>query len=71
MSQTLCRKIGGGRVPAYEVLLVTPAVARLIQEWKTFQLAGLMQTTRQAGMISQHDSLCELVHPGRVDVREG
>ena len=70
VSQTLCRKIGGGRVPAYEVLLVTPAVANLIREGKTFQLAGVMQTSRQVGMISQHDSLCDLVRSGRVDVRE-
>jgi len=70
ISQTLCRRAGGGRVAAYEVLLVTPAVSNLIREGKTFQLYGVMQTSRQVGMITQHDALCELVKSGKVDVRE-
>jgi len=70
ISQTLCKRSGGGRVAAYEVLLVTPAVSNLIREGKTFQLYGVMQTSRQVGMITQHDALCELVKAGKVDVRE-
>jgi len=70
ISQSLCRRVGGGRVAAYEVLLVTPAVSNLIREGKTFQLYGVMQTSRQVGMITQHDALCELVKAGKVDVRE-
>ena len=70
VSQSLCKRVGGGRVAAYEVLLVTPAVSNLIREGKTFQLQGVMQTSRQLGMISQHDSLCELVRTGKVDLRE-
>jgi twitching motility protein PilT len=35
VSQTLCKKIGGGRVAAYEILIVTPAVSNLIREGKT------------------------------------
>ena len=70
ISQTLCKKIGGGRIAAYEVLLVTPAVANLIREGKTFQLYGVMQTSRQIGMVAQHDALTELVKSGKVDVRE-
>jgi len=70
ISQTLCRRSGGGRVAAYEVLLVTPAVSNLIREGKTFQLYGVMQTSRQVGMLSQHDSLCDLVRTGKIDVRE-
>src|SRR5207253_210380 len=38
ISQTLCKKIGGGRVAAREILLVTPAIANLIREAKTFQI---------------------------------
>jgi twitching motility protein PilT len=38
IAQTLCKKIGGGRVAAYEVLLGTPAVSNLIREGKTFQI---------------------------------
>ena len=39
IAQTLCRKIGGGRVAALEVLIATQAVSNLIREGKTFQIA--------------------------------
>jgi twitching motility protein PilT len=35
IAQTLCKKIGGGRVAALEVLIVTSAVSNLIREGKT------------------------------------
>jgi twitching motility protein PilT len=70
ISQSLCKRIGGGRIAVYEVLLVTPAVSNLIREGKTFQLYGVMQTSRQLGMIPQHDALCEMVRSGKVDIRE-
>ncbi|MEZ4407350.1 MAG: PilT/PilU family type 4a pilus ATPase [Polyangiales bacterium] len=70
IAQTLCKKIGGGRVAAYEVLIATPAVANLIREGKTFQLLGVMQTGREKGMVTLHDALCELVKQGKIDVRE-
>ena len=38
ISQTLCKKIGGGRVAAREVLLSITAVTNLIREGKTFQI---------------------------------
>ena len=38
ISQTLCRKIGGGRVAAREILLTTPAISNLIREGKTYQI---------------------------------
>ncbi len=70
ISQTLCKKLGGGRVAAQEVLIVTPAVANMIREGKTFQLYGVMQTGRQHGMQTLNDALCELVRGGRIDSRE-
>jgi twitching motility protein PilT len=70
ISQTLCKKVGGGRVAAHEVLIVTPAVSNLIREGKTFQLYGTMQTGRQHGMLTLNDALCELVKTGKVDPRE-
>ncbi len=39
IAQTLCRKIGGGRVAALEVLIATQAISNLIREGKTFQIA--------------------------------
>jgi twitching motility protein PilT len=66
----LCRKIGGGRVAAYEILLGSSAVSNLIRERKTFQLFSLMQTGRAQGMVTLNDSLLDLVKRGVVDARE-
>jgi twitching motility protein PilT len=70
ISQTLCKKIGGGRVAAHEVLFVSPAVANLIREGKSYQLYGVMQTSKQVGMQTLNDALGELVRSGRIDIRE-
>ena len=70
IAQTLCRKVGGGRVAAYEVLIGTPAVANLIREGKTFQLPGTMQTSKHLGMVTMADALLDLVLRGVVEPRE-
>jgi twitching motility protein PilT len=57
---------GKGRVPAFELLMVTHAVANLIREDKTFQLPSVMQTGKAAGMVTLDDSLAELVQAGAV-----
>src|SRR5207302_7447747 len=54
-TQVLCKKIGGGRVAAMEVLIVNSAVANLIREGKTFQIPSVMQTARGSGMITMND----------------
>ncbi len=69
ISQTLCRKIGGGRVAAREILL-TRAVANLIREGKTFQIPSVIQTSRRLGMISLNDALLELVEAKHVESRD-
>ncbi len=61
VTQTLCKKIGGGRVPAMEILLGNGAVSNLIREGKTFQLPSVMQTGRSQGMQTLNDALLELV----------
>jgi twitching motility protein PilT len=48
ISQTLCRKIGGGRAAAREVLLGTPAVSNLIREGKTFQIPRSCRPRRRS-----------------------
>ena len=70
VAQTLCKKIGGGRVAALEVLLVNAAVSNLIREGKTFQIPSIMQTQRKAGMVLMNDALMELVDAKKVDVKE-
>ena len=70
ISQTLCKKIGGGRAAAREVLLSIPAVTNLIREGKTFQIPSVMQTSRRLGMVTLNDALIELVDSGQVQPAE-
>jgi twitching motility protein PilT len=70
IAQTLCPKIGGGRVAAYEILYATAAVANLIRESKTFQIYSVIQTSRGAGMMTLNDSLLDLVKKGLVDPKD-
>jgi twitching motility protein PilT len=70
ISQTLCRKIGGGRVPAFEVLIVVPAIANLIREGKVFQIPSIMQTGKRYGMCQMNESLLDLVKRKVVDPQE-
>ncbi|MFL5576424.1 MAG: type IV pilus twitching motility protein PilT [Gemmatimonadaceae bacterium] len=70
ISQTLCKKIGGGRVAAREILLSIPAVSNLIREGKTFQIPSVMQTSKRVGMITLNDALIELVDGRLVDPKE-
>jgi twitching motility protein PilT len=62
IAQNLCRKIGGGRVAALEVLIATQAVSNLIREGKTFQIPSIMQVGKAIGMVSLNDALMELVN---------
>jgi twitching motility protein PilT len=70
ISQTLCKKVGGGRVAAREILLTTPAISNLIREAKTFQVQSVMQTSRRLGMVTLTDALVELVDTGQVEIFE-
>ena len=70
IAQTLCRKVGGGRVAAREVLLSVPAIANLIREGKTFQIPSIIQTNRKGGMVTLNDALIELVDAGLVEPME-
>ncbi|HRQ78522.1 MAG TPA: type IV pilus twitching motility protein PilT [Gemmatimonadaceae bacterium] len=70
ISQVLCKKIGGGRVAAREILLVTPAISNLIREGKTFQIPSIMQTSKRLGMITMNDTLLDLVEKKLVEPKE-
>ncbi len=61
IAQTLCKKIGGGRAAALEVLIVNAAVSNLIREGKTFQIGSIMQTGKKLGMVTLNDALAKLV----------
>ena len=61
ITQTLCKKVGGGRVAALEIMLGTTAVRNLIREGKIHQLASVMQTSQGIGMQTLEMHLRELV----------
>ena len=61
IAQTLCRKIGGGRVAALEILIATQAISNLIREGKTFQIPSIMQVNKAHGMVTLNDALFDLV----------
>src|SRR5437667_6178434 len=70
IAQVLCKKVGGGRVAAYEILTGTVAVANLIREGKTFQIPSIIQTSKQVGMLTLNDALLELVEKKEISPDE-
>jgi twitching motility protein PilT len=70
LSQTLLPRIGGGRVAAYEMLVVNPAVANLIRENKTYRITSTIQTGQRLGMQLLDDHMFRLWKDGLVDKRE-
>jgi twitching motility protein PilT len=68
ISQVLLPKKGGkGRVAAFEVMLMTPAIANLIRKNETNKIQSTIQTSRRFGMVTLDDHLIELVKQGQVD----
>lgn len=66
VSQALIPKIGGGRVAAYEILVVTPAIGNLIRENKTFRINSSIQTGAKLGMQLLDDHLFKLWHEKKI-----
>ncbi len=64
VAQTLVPKIGGGRVAAFETLVVTPGIANLIRENKTFRINSAIQTGAKYGMQLMDDALFNLWRDG-------
>ena len=70
MAQMLCKKIGGGRAAAWEIMFGIPSISNLIREQKIFQIPSIMQTGRKLGMSLMNDSLFRLVKEGIVAPEE-
>ncbi len=62
ISQVLCKKIGGGRVAGYEIMVNTSSIASLIRENKTFRITSDIQTGANLGMITMDTHLMNLVN---------
>ncbi len=68
ISQRLIPQIGGGRIPAVEILLGTDAVKNTIREGKTHLIDNIIQTSKDLGMESLEGSLAKLVKSGKVSL---
>lgn len=67
ISQSLIKKIGGGRVAAHEIMIGTPAIRNLIREDKVAQMNTSIQTGAQIGMKTMDSSLRLLVEKGLIE----
>ncbi|MEI7838405.1 MAG: type IV pilus twitching motility protein PilT [bacterium] len=70
VSQRLVPSVGGGRIPAVEIMIATPAVRNLIREGKSSQLEAIIQTGSEFGMQSMDKTLVNLVHRGEISYDE-
>ena len=70
LSQCLMPRIGGGRVAAHELLVVTPGIANLIRENKTFRINSSIQTGAKMGMQLLDDAIFKLWRDNVVTVED-
>ncbi|MCD4832017.1 MAG: type IV pilus twitching motility protein PilT [Anaerohalosphaeraceae bacterium] len=71
LSQALCPlKTGKGRVAAYEFMVVTPAIANLIRENKTYRIESSIQTGKSLGMQLLDDHLWKLYDADKISLEE-
>jgi twitching motility protein PilT len=66
ISQTLLKKIAGGRVAAHEIMIGIPAIRNLIRENKVAQMYSAIQTGAGYGMTTLDQTLKSLVMKGLV-----
>jgi len=66
ISQSLLKKVGGGRIAAHEIMVGTAAIRNLIREAKVAQMYSAIQTGRRDGMQTLDQNLKELVEKGLV-----
>ena len=70
ISQSLLKKIGGGRAAAHEIMIGTPAIRNLIREGKVAQMYSMIQTGQGFGMQTLDQCLQELVRQRTIHVDE-
>ncbi len=61
ISQTLLKKVGGGRIAAHEIMIGTPAIRNLIREDKVPQMYSAIQTGAAVGMQTLDQNLQDLM----------
>ena len=66
ISQTLLKRVGGGRIAAHEIMVGTPAIRNLIREAKVAQMYSAIQTGRRDGMQTLDQNLKEMVDARKI-----
>ncbi|HET8701142.1 MAG TPA: type IV pilus twitching motility protein PilT [Nitrococcus sp.] len=70
ISQTLLKKIGGGRIAAHEIMIGTPAIRNLVREDKVAQMYSAIQTGQATGMQTLDQCLQQLLRKGVVNKQD-
>ena len=70
ISQVLCKKLGGGRIAGFEIMVATTSIGSLIRENKTYRITSDIQTGSQLGMITMDAHLMSLVNTDQIDPNE-
>jgi twitching motility protein PilT len=66
IAQTLLKKVGGGRVAAWEIMIGTPAIRNLIREDKVAQMYSAIQTGNAVGMTTLDQYLLDVLSKGLI-----
>ena len=70
ISQTLLKRVGGGRVAAHEIMLSNSAIKNLIREDKVAQMYSAIQTGGERGMQTLDQALKKLLARGDIEAQE-
>jgi twitching motility protein PilT len=70
MTQQLMKRKSGGRIGAFEVMVCVPAIKNLIREDKIPQIATVMQTGAQYGMMTMEKYVDELEKQGLIVIED-
>jgi len=70
VAQTLLKRLTGGRIPAHEIMIATPAIRNLIREDKVAQMYSAIQTGQNMGMHTMDQYMEDLVSRGIVSRQE-
>ncbi len=70
VSQRLIPRLGGGRIPATEIMLMNPAIRNLIREKKIYQIDLVIETNVQEGMMSLNRSLVNLLKRKEISLEQ-
>lgn len=71
VSQRLLPRIGGGRIPAVEIMTNNTAVKNVVREGRSYELPNIIHTSTKEGMVSLDKALADLVRRGLVKLEDG